>query len=209
MSPSLPRTIAAQKADLYEWIGTFAGEQMALFLQQTEDTRQLSHPTASLLRLCLPELERRIESLCPVGMQPTQHGLRTLYGFPRTAGFPVVVSVIHFDQDQPIAASVSGTVRHWRDHPSQWSTRAQWEGIIAATLADDWDTTSNFLATRMAHDGGGFRLAQHFKTHDTPDAQLVVVALAAGDNHQACSCSSILSLPAMDVPPDSLHANLM
>jgi hypothetical protein len=139
----------------------------------------------------------------------TQHGLRTLYGFPRTAGFPVVVSVIHFDQDQPIAASVSGTVRHWRDRPSQWSPSAQWGGIIAATMAGKWDTVSNFLATRMARDGGGFRVAQHFKTHNTPDAQLMVVALAVGDKHQASGCSSILSLPAMDVPPDALHANLM
>jgi hypothetical protein len=108
MSPSLPRTITAQKTDPFGWIGIFAAEQMSTFLHQTEDDGQLSN-AATLLRHCLPELEHRIESLCPVGLQPTLDGLHTLYGFPSTAGFPVVVSVIHFDQYQPVA-SVSGTV---------------------------------------------------------------------------------------------------
>jgi hypothetical protein len=209
MSRSLPRTMAAQKADPHEWIGIFATEQMAIFLQQTEDTGQLSTPTATLLRHCLPELGHQVESLCPVTMEATPGGLCTLYGFPKTRGFPVIVSVIHFDQEQPVAASVSGIVRHWRDQPGREPNPSeQWRDIIAATLAGEWDTASNHLTARMARDGGGHRVAQHFKTQNTPDAQLVVVALAAGDRQQACGCTSILSLPALVLPANTLQVTL-
>jgi hypothetical protein len=200
--------MAAQKADPHGWIGTFADEQMEIFLQQTEDSGQLSHPTATLLRFCLPELGRRIEELCPVGMEPSKDGLRFLYGFPRTAGFPVVVSAIHFDQHQPVAASISGTVRHWRDRHPNASPSDAWREIIAATRASQWHKVSNLLTTRMASNGGSLRLAQHFETHSSPHAQLVVVALAAGDHREACGCSSVLALPALDLPPNSLHIRI-
>jgi hypothetical protein len=76
-------------------------------------------------------------------------------------------------------------------------------------MAGEWNTASDFLAARLTRDGGATRLAQHFRTHHTPDAQSVVVALAAGDKHQVCGVSSILSLPALVVPNDALKATLM
>jgi hypothetical protein len=203
------RTLAAQAASA-DWIGIFAGEQVALHMRSVRLDGALSAVGEQWLQGCLPGLETCIETQCQATLYPTKRGIVTEYGFPQTAGYPIAVSVLHLSSElhSPEYAALSGTIRRWPSRLSSGSAGAgAWWQIIAGTQAGDWSSVSRVLTAILGAKGTA-AIGTQFSNHRDTTTQPALTVLAAGNAQESCGLVSVVALPAIRVRADTLQINL-
>jgi hypothetical protein len=212
----LPRTIGAARARPYDWVGILATEQLEVLLDDAEAHDVLSRVTTRVLHCCLPALERHIEAMCPVDIERALAGPWTpsSYGFPRTAGYPVVISVLHptGDPAAPVGAPavLSGIVESWPSECGEGSRFAtHWHPIIATTVRGNWPAAGHAVTARLARQRGGIKtITELFAASHDPAEQLVLVVLAAGDAEASVGATFVISLPGFELPADAIRIRL-
>jgi hypothetical protein len=204
----LPRTFSAARARPYGWAGVLAVEELEILLDDAEAHDLLSPGTTGVLRGCLPALERHIEGMCPIDILGALAGPWTpsVYGFPRTAGYPVVISVLHptGDPAAPVgAATLSGIIESWPSERGKGSRFAtHWHPIIATTARGNWPAAAVALTARLARQRGRIRAITEFFAASQPAGQGVLVVLAGGDAEASVGATFVISLPAFQPAGD-------
>jgi hypothetical protein len=212
----LPRTIATARARPYDWVGVLAAEQLEMLLNEAEARGALSRATTRVLHRCLPALERHIEGMCPVDVQRALSGPWTpsSYGFPRTAGYPVVISVLYPTgyPATPVGtpATLDGIIESWPAECGDGSPFAKhWHPIIATTARGNWPAAGLAVTARLARQPGRIRrITEFFAASHDPAEQLVLVVLAAGDAEASVGATFVISLPAFQLRADAFRIRL-
>jgi hypothetical protein len=206
MQDPFPRTQAAQRESEADWIGIYAGEQLELQLRAAQLAGTLSAEAEQLLRCCLSGVEEAIEACCPVALTAGRCGLTTGYGFPRTAGYPVLVAALQLPgagQEVPQLTIVQGVLDRFSNR-SCVRGAGERRRLLSAAHAGQWPALGRELRAYIGREGG-ISIATLFDDPHVRHLQSVLLVLTAGDAEASCCAYGVVSLPAIDVPAEALR----